>query len=117
MLSPDNTLEMLTLLGDDDFAEIREKWRRVFLRHTQRTIEEIMDYFSSKVLKDLEEGIDREENAWKNLVERGNYSDLVLYYNPDAPEDVEPTCVSDTKSDSEVEADEKCSLKTEAFHQ
>jgi hypothetical protein len=41
-LSPDNTFKILNLLADDDCAEIREKWRKVFLRHTQMIIEEIM---------------------------------------------------------------------------
>ena len=74
------------------------------------------DHFPSRVPRDFGERIEREENAWQNLVERGNYSYIVLYYNTDAPDDIETTCVSDMESDSGHGAEEKCSPKTESFH-
>jgi hypothetical protein len=110
-ICPENTIEMLYLLGDDDCAEIRQVWEKVFFLHIQETIEDVLEYspFERLTMKTIPE-----RTPWANLMEKGNYADLVLYYFAEAPENVRPA--NTTEEEHQMEEKTSGHMNLERFH-
>jgi hypothetical protein len=84
MLKYENVLEMFDLLMDEECAEIRGKWDKVFAAHVIGTagVADIVDWTN---FEEEWKRRDDEECAWKWLWE-GEYRDLVVVYVPEGGE-------------------------------
>lgn len=98
---PENKVEMIFLLQDNDCAEIRKTWEKIFFAHNRHTIRENIEY---GFWNHIDDSIIWGEAAWMFLAEEGNYSDLFLYYVPEVAEDVEPAEMTEEIHPGEEEA-------------
>jgi hypothetical protein len=84
MLKYENVLEMFDLLMDEECAEIRGEWDKVFAAHVIGTagVADIVDWTN---FEEEWKRRDDEECAWKWLWE-GEYRDLLVVYVPEETE-------------------------------